>query len=87
MEELRKIVRVMQKIDPAVPHETLLVLDAATGQNAVSQTKLFTEAVNVSGLVLTKLEGTAKGGVVISLASLFAMLVLVRRLRTYVSSR
>ena len=73
MEELRKIVRVMQKIDPAVPHETLLVLDAATGQNAVSQTKLFTEAVNVSGLVLTKLDGTAKGGVVISLADKYGI--------------
>ena len=68
MEELRKIVRVMKKVDPEVPHETLLVLDAATGQNAVSQTKLFKEAVEVSGLVLTKLDGSAKGGVVINLA-------------------
>ena len=68
MEELRKIVRVMKKIDPEIPHETLLVLDAATGQNAVSQTKIFKEAVEVSGLVLTKLDGSAKGGVVINLA-------------------
>ena len=68
MDELRKIVRVMKKIDPEVPHEVLLVLDAATGQNAVSQTKLFSEAVEVSGLVLTKLDGSAKGGVVINLA-------------------
>ena len=68
MEELRKIVRVMKKVDPEVPHETLLVLDAATGQNAVSQTKLFKDAVEVSGLVLTKLDGSAKGGVVINLA-------------------
>ena len=71
MDELRKIVRVMQKIDPQVPHETMLVLDAATGQNAVSQTKVFTEAVNVTGLTLTKLDGTAKGGVVFSLANLY----------------
>ena len=71
MDELRKIVRVMQKLDPKVPHETMLVLDAATGQNAVSQTRVFTEAVNVTGLTLTKLDGTAKGGVVFSLANLF----------------
>ena len=71
MEELRKIVRVMQKIDPKLPHETMLVLDAATGQNAVSQTKVFTEAVNVTGLTLTKLDGSAKGGVVFSLANLY----------------
>ena len=71
MDELRKIVRVMQKIDPKLPHETMLVLDAATGQNAVSQTKVFTEAVNVTGLILTKLDGSAKGGVVFSLANLY----------------
>ncbi len=68
MEELRKIVRVMQKQDPQVPHEVLLVLDAATGQNAVSQVKLFSEAVPVTGLCLTKLDGTAKGGIVFALA-------------------
>ena len=68
MEELKKIVRVMKKISDDVPHEVLLVLDAATGQNAVSQTKLFSEAVNVTGLCLTKLDGTAKGGVVFALA-------------------
>ncbi len=71
MEELRKIVRVMKKIDPAVPHETLLVLDGGTGQNAVSQMRAFNEAVPVTGLVLTKLDGTAKGGVVFTLADLF----------------
>lgn len=71
MEELKKIVRVLKKIDDNVPHETLLVLDAATGQNAISQTKIFTSAVNVSGLVLTKLDGTAKGGVVFNLAQQF----------------
>ncbi len=71
MEELRKIVRVMKKIDPAVPHETLLVLDGGTGQNAVSQMRAFNEAVPVTGLALTKLDGTAKGGVVFTLADLF----------------
>ena len=71
MEELKKIVRVMKKIDNEVPHEVLLVLDATTGQNAVSQMKIFSEAVNVSGIVLTKLDGTAKGGVVFALADKF----------------
>lgn len=71
MEELRKIVRVMKKIDPMVPHEVLLVLDGTTGQNAISQVKAFNEAVKVTGLVLTKLDGSAKGGVVFTLADLF----------------
>lgn len=61
----------MKKIDNEVPHEVLLVLDATTGQNAVSQMKIFSEAVNVSGIVLTKLDGTAKGGVVFALADKF----------------
>lgn len=68
MEELKKIVRVMQKIDPTVPQEVMLVLDAATGQNAVSQAKIFSEAVAVTGITLTKLDGTAKGGVIFALA-------------------
>ena len=71
MEELKKIVRVMKKIDENVPNEVMLVLDATTGQNAVSQMKIFGEAVNVTGLCLTKLDGTAKGGVVFSLADKF----------------
>ncbi len=71
MEELKKIVRVMKKIDENVPNEVMLVLDSTTGQNAVSQMKIFGEAVNVSGLVLTKLDGTAKGGVVFALADKF----------------
>lgn len=71
MEELKKIVRVIKKIDDNVPDEVLLVLDATTGQNAVSQVKLFGQAVNVTGLVLTKLDGTAKGGVVFALADQF----------------
>ena len=71
MEELKKIVRVMKKIDENVPNEVMLVLDATTGQNAVSQMKIFGQAVNVTGLCLTKLDGTAKGGVVFALADKF----------------
>jgi fused signal recognition particle receptor len=73
MEELEKVVRVMKKLDPEAPHEVLLVLDAGTGQNAISQTKLFTEAVNVTGLALTKLDGTAKGGIIFALANEFSV--------------
>ncbi|MBP6051398.1 MAG: signal recognition particle-docking protein FtsY [Pseudomonadales bacterium] len=68
MDELRKIVRVMQKIDPEAPHEVMLVLDAGTGQNGLPQARSFREAVGVSGIVLTKLDGTAKGGIVFSVA-------------------
>lgn len=73
MEELSKIVRVIGKDLDGAPHETLLVLDANTGQNAISQAHLFTEAAGVSGLVLTKLDGTAKGGVIIGLADEFGI--------------
>lgn len=68
MEELSKINRVMTKLDPDAPHEVLLVLDAGTGQNAISQAREFQQAVNVSGIVLTKLDGTAKGGVIFAIA-------------------
>jgi len=68
MDELRKIVRVIQKLDATAPHETLLVLDATTGQNAHAQVKTFKEMANVTGLALTKLDGTAKGGVIVALA-------------------
>lgn len=68
MEELKKIVRVVKKVDPTAPHDVLLVLDATIGQNALSQAKLFKEAVGVNGLVLTKLDGTAKGGIVFALS-------------------
>lgn len=68
MEELKKIRRVLQKLLSGAPHETLLVLDATTGQNAVQQARQFTEAVGVTGLVLTKLDGTAKGGVVVAIS-------------------
>lgn len=73
MAELEKIVRVLKKQDEALPHATLLVLDATTGQNAHSQVKIFKEAVNVTGLVVTKLDGSAKGGVVVSLAKEFGL--------------
>jgi fused signal recognition particle receptor len=71
MEELKKIVRVMQKLDPAAPHEVMLTLDAGTGQNAISQTNLFREAIGLNGITLTKLDGTAKGGVIFSVADQF----------------
>ncbi|MBM4444843.1 MAG: signal recognition particle-docking protein FtsY [Chloroflexi bacterium] len=67
MEELKKIRRVIQRIDPSGPHETLLVLDATTGQNGLNQAKHFTEAVGVSGIILTKLDSTAKGGIVLAI--------------------
>ena len=73
MEELTKIKRVMDKIVPCAPHEVLLVLDGSTGQNAVEQAKQFMAATEVSGLVLTKLDGTAKGGVLVALADKFAL--------------
>jgi fused signal recognition particle receptor len=68
MDELRKVVRVLGKLDPAAPHEVMLVLDAGTGQNALVQASQFTEAVGVTGLTLTKLDGTAKGGVIFAIA-------------------
>jgi fused signal recognition particle receptor len=71
MEELKKIRRVMGREIPGAPHETLLILDAATGQNAISQARLFKEAADVSGLVLTKLDGTAKGGIVVAVSNEF----------------
>ena len=73
MEELAKIVRVIRKKDPDAPHNTLLVLDATTGQNAVQQVKVFQELADVSGLVMTKLDGTAKGGVLVALADQFGL--------------
>ena len=73
MEELTKIKRIMAKLDPTAPHEVLLVLDGGTGQNALSQTKQFNEAVGLTGLAVTKLDGTAKGGVVFALAKQFGI--------------
>jgi fused signal recognition particle receptor len=71
MEELSKIKRVIQKVIPDAPHEVLLVLDGSTGQNAIEQAKQFTAATEVSGMVITKLDGTAKGGVVLAIAHQF----------------
>nr|ELR5113491.1 signal recognition particle-docking protein FtsY [Providencia stuartii] len=73
MEELKKIVRVMKKLDEEAPHEIMLTLDASTGQNAVSQAKLFNDAVGLTGITLTKLDGTAKGGVIFSIADQFGI--------------
>ena len=73
MEELKKVVRVMKKINPSAPHEVMLTLDAGTGQNAVSQAKLFNQAVGLSGITLTKLDGTAKGGVIFAIADQFGI--------------
>jgi len=68
MEELRKVVRVMRKLDRSAPHEVMLVLDAGTGQNALAQAERFREAVGVSGIALTKMDGTAKGGIIFAIA-------------------
>jgi fused signal recognition particle receptor len=73
MEELRKIVRVLRKQDPEAPHSVLLVLDATTGQNAVQQVRVFKEMVAVSGLIVTKLDGSARGGIVVALAEAFGL--------------
>ncbi|WP_133717582.1 signal recognition particle-docking protein FtsY [Methylocaldum gracile] len=73
MEELSKIKRIMGRLDETAPHEVLLVLDASTGQNAISQAKLFNEAVGLTGIALTKLDGTAKGGVIFALAKQFGL--------------
>ncbi len=71
MEELQKVVRVMKKVDPSTPHAVLLVLDATVGQNALSQVEIFGKAVGVTGLVMTKLDGTARGGILVAIAAKF----------------
>ncbi|MEH6735125.1 MAG: signal recognition particle-docking protein FtsY [Shewanella sp.] len=73
MEELKKVVRVMKKLDPDSPHEVMLTLDASTGQNAISQAQLFKEAVGVTGITISKLDGTAKGGVIFAIADKFSI--------------
>ncbi len=73
MAELEKITRVLKKKDDTIPHEVILVLDATTGQNAISQVETFKQLVNVTGLVVTKLDGSAKGGVVVALADKFGL--------------
>jgi len=73
MQELEKVVRVMRKLNPNAPHEIMLTLDAGTGQNAISQAKLFNDAVGLTGISLTKLDGTAKGGVIFPIAEQFSL--------------
>jgi fused signal recognition particle receptor len=73
MEELAKIIRVIRKQDPTAPHSTLLVLDATTGQNAMEQVRVFKDMVDVTGLVVTKLDGSARGGIVVALAQAFGL--------------
>ncbi len=87
MEELKKVKRVIMKLDPTAPHETLLVLDAGIGQNALNQAKQFNDAVTISGLALTKLDGTAKGGISLPLPNNyrcpFGLLASVKALMIY----
>jgi fused signal recognition particle receptor len=69
MEELKKVRRVIARVDASAPHETMLVVDAGTGQNALSQARHFNEAVEISGITITKLDGTARGGMLFAIAS------------------
>jgi fused signal recognition particle receptor len=73
MAELEKVVRVLRKIDPTAPHDVLLVLDATTGQNAISQVEVFGRTAGVTGLVMTKLDGTARGGILVAIAEKFGL--------------
>lgn len=73
MEEIKKVRRVIQRVDPTAPHEVYLVMDATTGQNGLSQAHHFTQAVDVSGVILTKLDGTAKGGIALAIAEKLAL--------------
>jgi fused signal recognition particle receptor len=68
MEELKKVQRVIQKLDPTAPHETMLIIDATIGQNALLQAKQFHQAIGITGITLSKLDGTAKGGIVFAVA-------------------
>jgi fused signal recognition particle receptor len=69
MEELAKVIRVLRKVDPTTPHDVLLVLDATTGQNALEQVEVFRERAGVTGLVMTKLDGTARGGILVAISA------------------
>jgi len=73
MDELQKIVRVLKKVDPTVPHAVLLVLDATVGQNALSQVEVFRDIAGVTGLVMTKLDGTARGGILVAIAAKYGL--------------
>ena len=71
MDEFKKIINVLQKIDPTVPNETFLILDATTGQNAITQVEEFSKLIKISGLIMTKLDGTAKGGILLAIGRKF----------------
>jgi len=73
MDELEKIVRVMKKVDPSAPHAVLLVLDATVGQNALAQVEVFRDVAGVTGLVMTKLDGTARGGILVAIAEKYGV--------------
>jgi fused signal recognition particle receptor len=73
MDELTKVVRVIKKVEPTAPHAVLLVLDATVGQNALSQVEVFTRIAGVTGLVMTKLDGTARGGILVAIAAKFGL--------------
>ena len=73
MDELEKVIRVMRKLDPSAPHDVLLVLDATTGQNALGQVEVFRERAGVTGLVMTKLDGTARGGILVAIAAKYQL--------------
>ncbi len=73
MQELAKVIRVLKKLDDDIPHEIMLVLDAGTGQNGISQAESFGKAVNITGITLTKLDGTAKGGMIFAIARQFGL--------------
>ena len=73
MAELEKIIRVIKKVDPTAPHAVLLVLDATTGQNAIAQVEAFKNTAALTGLIMTKLDGTAKGGILVALAAKFGL--------------
>ena len=73
MDELEKVIRVLRKIDPTAPHQVLLVLDATTGQNALNQVEIFKEKAGVTGLVMTKLDGTARGGILVAISAKFGL--------------
>ena len=73
MDELKKIVRVIQKIIPDAPHQTILTIDATTGQNALGQIETFKEMIGINGLIVTKLDGTARGGIVVAAAKAFML--------------
>jgi fused signal recognition particle receptor len=73
MAELQKINRVIQKVEPTAPHSCLLILDATTGQNTHTQVEVFSDMINITGLIITKLDGSSKGGVIVSLAGIFGL--------------